>query len=69
MRYTGAARNLCERLRDHHAECGKRTKNQRPLHLIYHETALCYSDVMAREAVLKSVKGWEWLDGTQTVSP
>jgi len=39
LHYTGAARNLRERLRDHQAGRGRRTKHQRPLQLIYHEPA------------------------------
>ena len=69
MHYTGAARNLRERLRDHQAGRGKRTKNQRPLQLIYHETADTYGEALAREAFLKSGQGRAWLARHQTVSP
>ena len=69
MRYTGAARNLRERLRDHQAGRGKRTKNQRPLQLLHHETAATYSDALAREAWLKTGQGRVWLAQQQTVSP
>ena len=69
LRYTGAARNLRERLRDHQAGRGKRTKHQRPLHLVHHETCSTYSEALAREAFLKSGQGRAWLDGRQTVSP
>jgi predicted GIY-YIG superfamily endonuclease len=68
MRYTGAARNLRERLRDHQAGRGKRTKNQRPLQLVYHEAMPGYSDALAREAFLKSGQGRQWLE-RQAVSP
>lgn len=68
MRYTGAARNLRERLRDHQAGRGKRTKNQRPLQLIYHEIVPSYAEALAREAFLKSGQGRSWLD-RRTVSP
>ncbi len=68
LRYTGAARNLRERLRDHQAGRGKRTKNQRPLQLVYYEPMPGYSDALAREAFLKSGQGREWL-AQQTVSP
>ena len=68
MHYTGAARNLRERLRDNQAGRGKRTKNQRPLQLIYHETSPSYPDALAREAFLKSGQGRLWLE-QQTVSP
>ena len=69
LHYTGAARNLRERLRDHQAGRGKRTKNQRPLRLIYHEIASSYPEALAREAFLKSGQGRQWLDRQQTVSP
>jgi hypothetical protein len=36
-RYTGAARDLRERMRDHHAGRAERTKNQRPLILLHLE--------------------------------
>ncbi len=68
LRYTGAARNLRERLRDHQAGRGKRTKHQRPLQLIYLEIVSSYPEALAREAFLKSGQGREWLD-QQTVSP
>ena len=69
LHYTGAARNLRDRLRDHQAGRGKRTKNQRPLQLIYHETAPTYPEALARETFLKSGQGREWLVRRQTVSP
>ena len=69
MRYTGAARNLRERLQDHQAGRGKRTKNQRPLRLAYFEQVFSFADALAREAFLKSGKGREWLARQQTVSP
>jgi len=43
--YTGSARNLQERLRDHLAGRGKRTKNQRPLTLVHLEECTTYTDV------------------------
>ena len=67
--YTGAARNLRERLRDHLAGRGKRTKNQRPLRLLYMEQISCFSDALTREKFLKSGQGREWLAQHQTVSP
>jgi putative endonuclease len=69
LRYTGAARNLKERLRDHHAGRGKRTKNQRPLQIAYMETRESYSDALNRETFLKSGQGRTWLVDHQTVSP
>ena len=68
LRYTGAARNLKERLRDHHAGRGKRTKNQRPLKLLYHEVVYDYSAALKRELFLKTGAGRSWLE-QQTVSP
>ena len=67
--YTGAARNLRERLRDHLAGRGKRTKNQRPLRLLHLEQASNFSDALAREKYLKSGQGRAWLAQHQTVSP
>ena len=58
-----------ERLKNHHAGGGKRTKNQRPLWLVCHEQALKYSEALAREAFSKSGQGREWLVRQQTVSP
>ncbi|HOU59178.1 MAG TPA: GIY-YIG nuclease family protein, partial [Kiritimatiellia bacterium] len=68
LRYTGAARNLQARLRDHHAGRGKRTHNQRPLKLLHIETSGDFSAALKWEAYLKSGKGREWLN-QQTVSP
>jgi putative endonuclease len=63
LRYTGAARNLRKRLRDHLAGRGKRTKHQRPLQLVHHETCSSYSEALVREAFLKSGQGRAWLRG------
>jgi putative endonuclease len=68
LRYTGAARNLRERLRDHYAGRGRRTRNQRPLILMYFETTTDFSAALKRETFLKSGQGREWLE-SQTVSP
>jgi predicted GIY-YIG superfamily endonuclease len=67
-RFTGAARNLRERLRDHCAGRVGRTHNQRPLRLIYTERCENFSTALDREQFLKSGKGREWLS-QQTVSP
>ena len=69
MRYTGAARNLLDRLKDHQAGRGKRTKNQRPLWLLHVEVTESYTVALERERFLKSGAGRAWLDEHQTVSP
>ncbi len=67
--YMGAARNLRERLKDHNAGRGKRTKNQRPLELYYHEITTNFSEAMERERFLKSGQGRQWLKFDRIVSP
>ena len=66
--YTGAARNLRERLRDHRAGRALRTCNQRPLMLVHLACCENYSAALVREKYLKSGQGREWLS-QQTVSP
>ena len=69
LHYTGAARNLRERLKDHLAGRARRTRNQRPLALIFWEPAADYTTALAREKFLKSGAGRLWLKTEQTVSP
>ncbi|MBI2440008.1 MAG: GIY-YIG nuclease family protein [Lentisphaerae bacterium] len=59
--YKGAARNLKERLKDHLAGRVARTKNRRPLFLVYLEYCKTYSDALRRERYLKSGMGRAWL--------
>ena len=47
--YKGSARNLQERLRDHLAGRVSRTKNRRPLHLLYHR--YCETYPLARQSL------------------
>ena len=61
IRYTGAARNFQERMRDHHAGRASRTKHQRPLSLIYYEALASYADALVRERFLKSGQGRAFL--------
>jgi putative endonuclease len=68
-RYTGAARDLRERMRDHHAGRAERTKNQRPLLLLHLEPLPTYADALRRERFLKSGQGRQFLDAQQTVPP
>ena len=67
--YTGAARNLRDRLRDHQAGRASRTRNQRPLWVVYVERCADYSAALKRERFLKSGQGRDWLKAHQTVSP
>ena len=59
--YKGCSRNLRERLKDHHAGREPRTKNRRPLLLVYFKYFDSYSDAMAMERFLKSGQGRMWL--------
>ena len=61
QRYTGSARCLADRLRDHLAGRAVRTKNQRPLELLYYEYLPTYPDAMSRERFMKSGQGRDWL--------
>ncbi len=69
LHYTGSARNLRERLRDHRAGRASRTKNQRPLRLVHLEQSPDYRHAQTRERFLKSGRGRSWLRERQTVSP
>ena len=69
LHYTGAARNLRERLKDHLAGRASRTRNQRPLDLLFWESAADYTTALTREKFLKSGAGRLWLHTQQTVSP
>ena len=59
--YKGACRDLCERLKDHHAGRASRTKNRRPLRLVHYEYCESYSEALAREKYLKTGFGRTWL--------
>ncbi|MFH0921044.1 MAG: GIY-YIG nuclease family protein [Fibrobacterota bacterium] len=59
--YKGAARNLKERLKDHRAGRVSRTKNRRPLSLVYMEHCNTYSEALRRERYFKSGPGRTWL--------
>ena len=71
--YKGAARNLKERLKDHRAGRVSRTKNRRPLFLVYAEYCATFSDALTRERYFKSGPGRTWLklyiQPGQTVPP
>ena len=69
LRYTGAARNLQERMRDHHAGRSTRTKNQRPLLLVFYETTESYSLALMRERFLKSGQGRAFLSAHASDCP
>lgn len=59
--YKGSSRNLQERLKDHLAGRKSRTKNRRPLALVYFEYFESYSGALKQERFLKSGQGRRWL--------
>jgi putative endonuclease len=67
--YTGAARNLHDRLSAHLSGKATRTKNQRPLYVVHVEQKPSFAEALQREKFLKSGAGRAWLKEQQTVSP
>ena len=72
--YKGSSRNLRERLKDHLAGREPRTKNRRPLALVYVEYFDTYTEARKKEFFLKSGQGRLWLKSflaqtAQTVPP
>lgn len=61
--YKGSGRNLRERLKDHRAGRVSRTKNRRPLTLVYKEYFDAYTEARRKELFLKSGQGRAWLKG------
>ena len=59
--YKGSCRNLIERLKDHRAGRVSRTKNRRPLELMYVEYFDEYKSALAREKWLKTGAGRAYL--------
>ena len=59
--YKGACRDLVERMKHHRAGLASRTKNRRPLALVYHEYCDSYPDALRKERYLKSGHGRAWL--------
>ena len=59
--YKGACRNLRERLTDHRAGRAPRTKNRRPLILVYYRQFESYADALRHERYLKTGHGRAWL--------
>ena len=59
--YKGSTRNLRERLKDHSAGRVSRTKNRRPLFLVFHEYFKTYTDARQKEIYLKTGAGRNWL--------
>src|ERR1051325_99069 len=59
--YKGSARDLQQRLKDHHAGRVSRTKNRKPLHLLFFRYFETYAEARAFENYLKSGLGREWL--------
>ncbi|MFA5343830.1 MAG: GIY-YIG nuclease family protein [Kiritimatiellia bacterium] len=67
--YKGCSRNLRARLKDHQAGREPRTKNRRPLNLVYVKYFDSYSDATAMERYLKSGQGRLWLKAFLQASP
>ena len=59
--YTGSARNLFERLKEHNNGRVKSTKGRRPLKLIYFEEFDDYGLARKREMYLKTGAGRDWI--------
>ena len=59
--YKGSCRDLRKRLKDHRAGRVSKTKNRRPLELVYYEYCDTYTDARKREIFFKSGKGREFL--------
>ena len=59
--YKGSTKNLAERISAHLSGKVSRTKNRRPLELIYWEYFDDYTEARRRENWLKSGQGREWL--------
>ena len=66
--YKGSCRKLIERLKDHQAGRVSRTKNRRPLGLVYFEYCESFSDARKREDWLKSGAGRRFLQEQIQVS-
>ena len=67
--YKGSSRNLRERLKDHLAGREPRTKNRRPLALVYYKYFDSYSNARAMEHYLKSGQGRLWLKAFLHILP
>lgn len=59
--YKGSCRNLPKRLRDHRAGRVSKTKNKKPLELVYFEYCNNYTEARKRENFFKTGKGREFL--------
>jgi len=59
--YKGACRDLKERLIDHFQGKSPRTKNRRPLSLVYFKYFGTYEEALKHERYLKSGHGRAWL--------
>ncbi|NQT93465.1 MAG: GIY-YIG nuclease family protein [Lentisphaerae bacterium] len=62
--YKGSCRDLPKRLQDHRAGRVSRTKNRRPLRLVYFEYSDDYTAARRRETFFKSGAGRAWLKET-----
>lgn len=61
MFYTGVARDLQKRVKQHNDGKVSSTKGRRPFELIYYEACLNEQDAFAREKYLKSGMGKRYL--------
>ena len=59
--YTGATRNLRERVREHESGRVRSTRHRRPFRLIYYEACLSEADARRRERYLKTGRGKRYL--------
>ena len=59
--YKGSCRNLKKRLQDHKAGRVSRTKNRRPLTLVYFEYFDSYTDARKKENYLKTGAGRDFI--------
>ncbi len=59
--YKGSTRDLKNRIKVHFSGKVSRTKNRRPLTLVYYEYCETYTNARQRENWLKSGQGREWL--------
>ena len=59
--YTGMAKNVLQRLKEHNSGKNRFTKGHRPWKIIYTETHLSWVEARVREKYLKTAAGKAWL--------
>jgi putative endonuclease len=62
VRYTGMAKNVLIRLKEHNVGKNRFTKGHRPWKIIYTETYSSWSEARVREKYLKTNAGKIWLN-------